>query len=167
MDAVAARHPQLQAVIAGAPGMDDAFYRQYSQLPIVHDATFDLMSFAEEALVTSGTATLECALAGTPQVVCYRANGVKLSYNIMKHLIKVPYVSLPNLIADEPVIPEMLVHLCTVDAVDAELRNILPGTEGRTRQLQGYERMRSRLGDETAAVAAATYIVDDLKRIEQ
>ena len=164
MDAVSRRHPGLQAVIAGAPNMPDEFYRQFSGLPILHDQTLELMHAAEAALVTSGTATLETALAGTPQVVCYRANGVKLSYNIMKHLIKAPFVSLPNLIANEPVIPEMLVHLCTVDSVDAELSNILPGTPGREAQLAGYGRMRSRIGQSTAAATAAREIFNTLNK---
>lgn len=166
MDAVARRHPDLQAVIAGAPGMPIDFYRQFSDLPVLTGATFDLMCHAQAALVTSGTATLECALAATPQVVCYRANGVRLSYNIMKHLLKIKYVSLPNLIADAPIIPEMLVHLCTVDSVDAELTDILPGAPGRQRQLDGYARLRRILGSDTAAETAASLIVNDLKTLK-
>ena len=165
MDAVARRPPDLQPVIAAAPGMDESFYRQYSTFPLVTGATFELMKYAEAALVTSGTATLECALAGTPQVVCYRANGVKLSYNIMKHLIKSPFVSLPNLIAGREVIPEMLVHLCTVDSVDARLCDILPGAPGRQLQLDGYRDMRSRLGVSLAGPTAARLIYDDLTRL--
>ena len=163
MDAVARRHPDLQAVIAGAPSMDIRFYRQFSDLPIVEEATFDLMCHAEAALVTSGTATLECALASTPQVVCYRANGVRLSYNIMKHLLKIRYVSLPNLIADSQIIPEMLVHLCTVDSVDSELTAILPGGLRRQQQLEGYARLREILGAMTAAETAALTIINDIK----
>lgn len=162
MDAVARMHPELQAVVAGAPAIEREFYRGYSELPVVENATFELMVNAVAALVTSGTATLECALAGTPQVVCYRANGKRLSYNIMKHLIKVPYVSLPNLIADEGVIPEMLVHECTAEAVEERLREILPGAPGRERQLEGYRRMRERLGTNEAAEAAARVIINDL-----
>lgn len=164
MDAVARRHPEYQAVIAGAPATPLEQYRLYSTLPVVSGATFDLMLHADAALVTSGTATLECALAGTPQVVCYRANGVKLSYNIMKRLIKVPYVSLPNLIASEAVIPEMLVHLCTIDAVVAELQAIAPDTPGRKGQLDGYARMRQRLGTHNAASTAAETIINNLKQ---
>lgn len=164
MDAVARRHKDFQPVIAAAPGIAPEYYEQYSDLPRVANDTFRLMKFSEAALVTSGTATLECALAGTPQVVCYRANGSRLSYNIMKHLIKAPFVSLPNLIANEKIIPEMLVHLCTVDAVDSELNAILPGGTGREAQLGGYRRMRTRLGEGTAAATAASIIVNQLKR---
>ena len=162
MDAVAARHADFQAVIAAAPAISAEFYSTYSHLPRVEADTFRLMHFADAALVTSGTATLECALAGTPQVVCYRANGSRLSYNIMKRLIKVPFVSLPNLIAGREVIPEMLVHLCTVNAVDRELSAILPGAPGRQRQLDGYRHMRTRLGSDTAAATAARIIISDL-----
>ncbi len=166
MDAVARLHPDMQAVVAGAPGISREYYDAFTALPVIGNATFDLMRHAAAALVTSGTATLECALAGTPQVVCYRANGVKLSYNIMKHLLKVRYVSLPNLIADAPVIPEMLVHLCTVESVDRELTAILPGTPGRERQLAGYAAMRRQLGTEAAAETAAQIIVNDLKELK-
>lgn len=167
MDAVARRHPEMQAIVAGAPGIEPHFYTSLSSLPVVIGATSELMRNAEAALVTSGTATLECALANTPQVVCYRANGVKLSYNIMKHLLKVKYVSLPNLIADTPVIPEMLVHLCTPDSVDAELCAILPGQKGRDLQIEGYDTIRRRLGDENAASKAAQFITDDLKTLKK
>lgn len=162
MDAVARRNPSLQPVIAAAPGIPPEFYAQYSSFPRIEGDTFRLMHFSEAALVTSGTATLECAIAGTPQVVCYRANGSKLSYNIMKHLIKAPFVSLPNLIADREVIPEMLVHLCTVDSVDAKLKAILEGMPGREKQLKGYRIMMSRLGEGKAASGAAAIITEEL-----
>lgn len=162
MDAVARRNPSLQPVIAAAPGIPPEFYAQYSSFPRIEGDTFRLMHFSEAALVTSGTATLECAIAGTPQVVCYRANGSKLSYNIMKHLIKAPFVSLPNLIADREVIPEMLVHLCTVDSVDAKLKAILEGKPGRDKQLEGYRIMMSRLGEGKAASGAAAIITKEL-----
>jgi len=162
MDAVARRNPSLQSVIAAAPGIPPEFYAQYSSFPRIEGDTFRLMHFSEAALVTSGTATLECAIAGTPQVVCYRANGSKLSYNIMKHLIKAPFVSLPNLIADREVIPEMLVHLCTVDSVHAKLKAILEGMPGREKQLEGYRIMMSRLGEGKAASGAAAIITKEL-----
>lgn len=164
MDAVARRHPQFQAVIAAAPGIPAEFYDTYSSLPRVEADTFRLMLFAEAALVTSGTATLECALAGTPQVVCYRANGSRLSYNIMKQLIKVPFVSLPNLIASAEVIPEMLVHFCTVDSVDEKLTAILPGGHAREKQIEGYRLMRRKLGSDTAAATAAKSIIQKLTK---
>ena len=162
MSEVARRHPSLQAVVAGAPSIDPELYSSISSLPVVFGNTFELMAVAEEALVTSGTATLEAALLGTPQVVCFRHSGSKLVYNMYKRLLKIPYVSLPNLIADSPVVPEMLMHLCTADSVDTELCKILPGTEGREKMLEGYQEMRRRLGTSKAAVTAAHDIIATL-----
>lgn len=158
MDAVARRHPDMQAVIAAAPGIDTSFYAQYSSLPLIAGSTLTIMHHATAALVTSGTATLECALAGTPQVVCYRANGSRLSYNIMRLILKGRFVALPNLIVDDAIIPEMLVHLCTVDSVDRELSDILPGAPGRQKQLDGYARLRQILGNGEAAATTASLI---------
>ncbi len=165
MDAVARRFPKLQPVIAGAPAVDPAFYTGYSGYPVVEGATFELLRNSACALVTSGTATLETALLGTPQVVCYRANGSRISYNIMKRLIKCKWVSLPNLIADKEIVPEMLVHLCTVDSVAAELGKIVPGAPGRDEMMRGYARMRGRLGTSQAPDKAAQSIVTDLQAI--
>ncbi|MDE6459563.1 MAG: lipid-A-disaccharide synthase, partial [Paramuribaculum sp.] len=165
MAQVARKHPELQPVIAGAPGRGAADYAIAPGIPVLYGCTFDLMAIADEALVTSGTATLECALAGTPQVVCYRANASRLSYNIMKMILKIPFVSLPNLIAGEKVIPEMLVHQCTVEGVDEELNAIMPGAPGRTLMLEGYAGIRAKLGEHGAARRAAEVITTDLKRI--
>ncbi|MDE6528875.1 MAG: lipid-A-disaccharide synthase, partial [Muribaculaceae bacterium] len=163
MDEVARRFPGLQAVIAGAPGIDNDVYGNYSDFPVVSGATFELVRNASCALVTSGTATLETALLGTPQVVCYRGSGSKVFYNIMKRVIKCPFVSLPNLIAGEEVVPEMLMHLCNTESVAARLAGIVPGASGRDEMLRGYARMRERLGSSTAALTAATAILADLR----
>ncbi|WP_304611332.1 lipid-A-disaccharide synthase [Paramuribaculum intestinale] len=167
MQAVASLHPGLQPVVAGAPGIDPAFYTQFTSFPVIDNLSFRLMAAAEAALVTSGTATLECALAATPQVVCYRANGSRLSYAIMKRLIHTRYVSLPNLIADAPVIPEMLLHHCNVTEVNDRLTDILSGAPGQRRQLDGYTEIRRRLGTSRAASTAAAEIIDDLVTLQK
>ncbi|MCF0213672.1 MAG: lipid-A-disaccharide synthase [Muribaculaceae bacterium] len=159
MSQVARNHPDLQAIVAAAPGIDIDFYRQYTTLQLVSNDTLSLMAHAEAALVTSGTATLECALAGTPQVACYRGNGSPLTYNIMKHLLKIKYVTLPNLVADEPVIPELLINRCTAESVETELRSILPGGGRRQAMLEGYRRMRAALGSSDASRQAASHII--------
>lgn len=160
MEAAAARYPDYQPAVAGAPGIDLSYYGYYLTpgTPIVDNDTFELMLHAEVAMVTSGTATLECALTSTPQVVCYRANGVKLSYKIMEKLLKIPYVSLPNLIAGKRIVPEMLVHMCTPDLVARELGDILPGRPGHDNQLEGYREMRAALGNNDAPATAAEII---------
>ena len=162
MEAAADRYPDYQKVVAGAPGIDLSYYGYYLTpgTPIVSNDTFELMHHADTALVTSGTATLECALIGTPQVVCYRANGVKLSYKIMEKLLKIPFVALPNLIAGKRIIPEMLVHMCTPELVGRELGDILPGRPGHDNQLEGYREMRAALGTADAPATAAEIIVE-------
>ena len=162
----AARHPEYQAVIAGAPSIDDSLYRDVmaaSPVPVLRDATYPLVHHARAALVTSGTATLETALLGTPQVACYRFNGSKWSYNFYRKLLTGKYVTLPNLITDEPVIPELLMHLCTIDSIDAHLTQLLDDSAERTTMLDGYQRLAQRLGNDVCTATAANLIATSLK----
>jgi len=158
----AMRHPEYQPVIAGAPSIDDQLYREVMgsrTVPVLRDATYPLVHHSRAALVTSGTATLETALLGTPQVACYRFNGSKWSYNFYRRLLTGKYVTLPNLITDEPVIPELLMHLCTVDSIDQHLANLLDDTEQRVAMLDGYHRLADRLGTDVCTATAARLIV--------
>lgn len=161
METAAQRFPEYQTVIAGAPGIDLSYYGYYVTpgTPIVTGMTFELMRYASAALVTSGTATLECALLNTPQVVCYRSNGSRITYKIMEKILKIKYVSLPNLIADRRIVPEMLMHNCNSKAVGRELHNILPGSPGHDNQLEGYNYMRQVLGTSDAADTTARDII--------
>ena len=157
----AARHPEYQPVIAGAPSIDDSLYRDVMgkmAVPVLRDATYPLVHHARAALVTSGTATLETALLGTPQVACYRFNGSKWSYNFYRRLLTGKYVTLPNLITDEPVIPELLMHLCTVDSIDRHLTALLGDTPERTAMLDGYRRLAECLGTDVCTMTAARLI---------
>ena len=164
----AARHPEYQAVIAGAPSIDDSLYRDVmgnQAVPVMRDATYPLVHHARAAVVTSGTATLETALLGTPQVACYRFNGSKLSYNFYRRLLTGKYVTLPNLIVDEPVIPELLMHLCTVDSIDSHLSQLLADSDERTTMLGGYQRLAERLGTDVCTETAARLIKDSMHTI--
>ena len=164
----AARHPEYQAVIAGAPSIDDSLYRDVmgnQAVPVLRDATYPLVHHARAAIVTSGTATLETALLGTPQVACYRFNGSKLSYNFYRRLLTGKYVTLPNLIVDEPVIPELLMHLCTVDSIDSHLSQLLADSDERTTMLGGYQRLAERLGTDVCTEIAARLIKDSMHTI--
>ncbi|MDE6577719.1 MAG: lipid-A-disaccharide synthase [Muribaculaceae bacterium] len=161
----AKRFPDFQYAVAAAPAIPEKFYREVAQDPglqVVFGATPTLVKYSQAAIVTSGTATLETALIGTPQVVCYRANGKRLSYKIMEKLLKVKYVSLPNLIVGNSVVPELLVHLCTVDAIARELSPLLQPSPRRDWQISGYKNMRRRLGNSVASDYAAELITDDL-----
>lgn len=179
MDAVARRHPEFQTVIAAAPSVDTALYTRLSSFPLVNAATLELMARSHAALVTSGTASLECALAGCPQVVCYRAVGWKWAHDIFIHILKIPYAALPNLIGGKIdrqtrrevnaeairtgvrgcVVPEMLVHNCTPDNVDRELSRILSDGPARKAQLDGYAKIRSILHTDSSAAANVAAIL--------
>lgn len=177
MDAVARRHPEMQTVVAGAPSIEVEVYRRFTDYPVIHATTLQLMSYARAALVTSGTASLESALAGAPQVVCYRAVGWKWAHDLFMHILKIPYCSLPNLVTgridrearDEVnrqavrtgvrgwIIPEMLVHNCTPDTVDAQLTPLLTDTPVRQAQLEGYDSVRRRLFTPSSAAATVAH----------
>ena len=162
MAEAAARFPAYTPIVAGAPGIEPGYYRRLTDLPVLEGETFSLMAHADAALVTSGTATLECALLGTPQAVCYRSGGSRLTYNIMKRILTIPFVSLPNLIPGREIVRELLLHLCTPDAMASELQRLLPGGAGRDRQLADYRQLRTILGSEDAPTNAASAIISDL-----
>lgn len=155
---------EYQPVIAAAPAISPEIYSRLAPGVKLCSDTFQLEHNSVAAIVTSGTATLEAALIGTPQIVTYRAVGSKLVYNIFKHILKVKFVSLPNLIMDRQIAPELLLHHCTPENIRRELIALLPGGESRERQLSDYAELRSKLGEHDAAMTTATYIVDDLKR---
>lgn len=159
--------PGCSAVIAAAPSVPGSLYRGLGsgEIPLVAGDSVQLMRLATVAAVTSGTATLECALTGTPQVVCYRANGSRLTYSLMRRLIHVDFVSLPNLIAGRRIVPELLLHNCTPEWVGAELASLIPaGSQARLDQIAGYREMRRRLGDSPAALTAARALLKALAR---
>lgn len=159
--------PQYHGVIVAAPGIADEMYKSFGagNIPVIRPENApEVLAHCRAALVTSGTATLETALCGVPQVVCYRANGAKISYDIMKRLLSVSHVALPNLIAGKEIIPEQLVHLCTPDLVATALAPLLrEGSAEREAQLAGYARMRRVLGSSEASVKTAEAIVNDLR----
>lgn len=163
----AKRFPEFQYVVGAAPSVPEKFYREVAQDPglkVVFGCTPTLLKYSQAAVVTSGTATLETALIGTPQVVVYRANGMALSYKIMEKLLKVKYVSLPNLIVGNSIVPELLVHRCTADSIARELSPLLQASPKRDWQIQGYRNMQRRLGNSVATEYAAELIAGSLKK---
>lgn len=170
MIAAAKRFPDFQYVVGAAPAVPEKFYREIAQDPglkVVFGATHTLLKYSQAAVVTSGTATLETALIGTPQVVVYRANGVKLSYKIMEKLLKVKYVSLPNLIVGNSIVPELLVHNCTVETIARDLSPLLQPSPRRDWQIAGYRTMQRKLGNSVASEYVAELIADSLGVTEQ
>ena len=154
--------PDYQCVVAGAPGIEDAYYEEFikgASVEIVHDKTYDLLSRSTAALVTSGTATLETALFNVPQVVCYKTPVPHLIRFAFNHIIKCKYISLVNLIADKEVVQELLADRFSVHHIREELCKILPRQAGREQMLQGYEEIRTALGDTCAPDNAAKLMV--------
>jgi lipid-A-disaccharide synthase len=119
--------PSYQFIVAKAPGLEDEFYSSlfapYNNVSAVSGKTYDLLLQAKAALVTSGTATLETALFGVPEVVCYK--GSFLSYEIGRRLVKVKFISLVNLIMDKLVVKELIQHDMNVKNLEHELHELL------------------------------------------
>ena len=157
--------PQYQFVVAGAPGIEPDFYKQYidSSTKIVFGQTYRLLQQAEAALVTSGTATLETALFRVPQVVCYYTAAGKLVSFLRRHILKVKYISLVNLIADCEVVTELVADGMTVANIKKELAKIVPGGSGRSLMLSEYDRLIAILGEPGASERAASQITALLK----
>jgi lipid-A-disaccharide synthase len=153
--------PEYQFVLAKAPGLDDEFYagfmQHYTNVSSVRNKTYELLMQSKAALVTSGTATLETALFGVPEVVCYK--GSNISYQIAKRLIKIKYISLVNLIMDKPVIKELIQNDLTVENLKEELSALL-FDETRQKQLEkDYEDLKNILSAGGNASANAAEII--------
>ena len=157
----ARKFPDYQYIIAAAPSVPEKFYRSIAQdagLQLAFGATHTLLKYSAAAIVTSGTATLETAVIGTPQVVCYRGNGSRLTYDIMKKLLHVKFVSLPNLIVGNNIVTELLLHNCTSGKIARALGPLLQPSPQRDWLVAGYRNMKKRLGSTDASKIAAEYI---------
>lgn len=158
--------PQYQFVIAGAPGIAPEFYSHYltDGAKIVFGETYRLLRHSEAALVTSGTATLETALFRVPQVVCYYTAAGKLVSFLRRHILKVKYISLVNLVSGSEVVTELVADGMTVDNIRRELSVIIEGGSRRIQMLSGYDRMIQILGTPGASERAAKLMVKYLKK---
>ena len=148
-----------QFVVAGAPSLNSDYYLQFTKeagIPVISGVTNELISHASAALVTSGTATLETALLGTPEVVCYK--GGQISYAIARSLIKVKYISLVNLIMDREVVTELIQDKLNTKNIKAELKSILE-TEARAKMLKDYEELVQKLGGSGASAKTADLMI--------
>ena len=163
----AERYEDYQMVLAGAPSIDDEYYARFLQgtnVKMVRNKTYPLLAHSALALVTSGTATLETALFGVPQVVCYETPLPRFIRFAFNHVIKVKYISLVNLVANAEVVPEMLADRFTVDGIANELYKIMPGMPGRNEMKAGYEEVRRSLGSSVAPDEAAAIMLDLLQK---
>ena len=152
-----------QFLVAGAPGIPSDYYAQFlHDFPgqVLYGQTYPILQHATAAHVTSGTATLETTLFRVPQVVCYYIACGRFVSFLRRVFVKVPYISLVNLIANREVVPELVAHQMTADAVRTHLLSILPGEETRERMLRDYDDVIQRLGAPGAPHTAARLIVE-------
>jgi lipid-A-disaccharide synthase len=149
-------------VVAKAPGLDDEFYstllKGYPNVSSIANQTYDLLLLAKAACVTSGTATLETALFGVPEVICYK--GSAISYQIAKQLIKVKYISLVNLIMDKPVVKELIQDELNVSQLRKELNQLLNDPIRQQQISADYETLKEILtrGGHASANAASSIL---------
>lgn len=163
----ASQFADYQMVLAGAPSIDDGYYNKYvegSNVKLVHNDTYALLSHSTCALVTSGTATLETALFGVPQVVCYKTPIPRFMRWAFNHILKVKFISLVNLVADREVVPELFADKFTFNDITRHLSLILPGGDGREAMLRGYDEVKAKLGNDVAPDNAAKTMVALLRK---
>ena len=157
--------PDYQFVIGAVSNLPRELYARWQSIfpvKIVIDDAYNLLSVADAALVTSGTATLETVLFNVPQVVCYR--GGWAAYQVYKRLIRVPFVSLVNLIAGREVVKELLQYDLIKENLFTELSKITTNPTTRQNQLDGYLEIRNILGEKGASERAGALMVADLKK---
>jgi lipid-A-disaccharide synthase len=159
--------PGYQFMIAEAPSVEDEFYinftKPYLNVSAVKNQTYNLLSQAKVALVTSGTATLETALFGVPEVVCYK--GSAISYQIAKRVIKVKYISMVNLIMDRLVVKELIQNDLTVENLQHELHELLTNEDRIGKMKKDYSELKRILSEGgNASAKAARSIIDFLSK---
>lgn len=155
---------RYQLVVAGAPAVEKEYYGRFLEgadnADIVFNQTFPLLSHSRAALVTSGTATLETALFGVPQVVCYKTPIPKVIAFLRRRLLKVKYISLVNLIADREVVSELVADTFSEDNIARELAAVTADGGARDAMLRGYADVKEILGEKDAADNAAREMLE-------
>jgi lipid-A-disaccharide synthase len=164
MAEVAAENPKVHFAVATVSNLSKSLYSPFQGLTnvsFVEEATYDLLSVAKAAIVTSGTATLETALFNVPQVVVYKTSW--LNYFIGKRVVSVPFISLVNLIVNKEVVKELLQKNCTPQIISEELNNLLNNKEYRTAVLSGNEQVYKTLDIGSASENTARLMVEYLE----
>lgn len=168
MTALAAEFPDHQFVVAGVSWLDRGLYDKFlagSTVKCVTDQTYGLLRYAEGAVVCSGTATLETALIGTPEVVCYRMD--EFSYRVARAFVKIGFISLVNIIMKREVVRELIQHDMTVANAATELRSIMEGGPKHAQMMGDYAELQAVVGGEGASDRFAARMVEILKSEQQ
>ena len=165
---VAKRYPRYQFLMACAPSMEKEFYegiigKSASNIKLLFGQTYSILRNSDAAIINSGTASLEAALIGVPQVVCYGGN--EISYQIAKRVVKLKYISLANLIMDKGLFKELIQHDCTPDKISKELDLLVNDTTYREKMQKDYRDVREVLGGKGASAKVARAMIDELKEM--
>lgn len=157
-------NPQYQFVVASVKTLPEELYAPFRSIPsvkFVYESTYDLLIHSQAAIVTSGTAALETGLFKVPQAVIYKAGG--LEYLLLKRLVKIPYISLSNLIANKLVFKEFIQDEMTAANLNDELKQLAEETPARTQMLKDYDEVYKILDTGSASDNAARLMVNYLK----
>ncbi len=187
MAKVSRYYPNHQFVLAGAPAIEKEVYESIlhkydialldaNALPdsrntpsgymkLLKGETYSILRHAEAAIISSGTASLEAALIGTPQVVCYGGN--EISYQIAKHLVKLKYISLANLIMDAQLFKELIQHDCTPELIKEEVDKLLGNSAYREKMFADYANVREVLGGKGASEKVANAMLEELRKMQE
>lgn len=179
------KFPEYKFLLAAAPSIQDSYYENIfskylaksnmsaqckaiikSNLYILHNETYSIMKHSDAAIINSGTASLEAAIIGVPQVVCYGGN--EISYQIAKMLVKgVKYISLANIILDKLIFKELIQHDCNVQTISCEVDRLLRDRIYTEKMKSDYARLRESLGSDGASEAVANAIVEQYKYLTE
>ena len=168
MVSVAQKHPDYQFLMACAPSMEKEFYNKIignkcNNIKLLFGETYSVLRHSDAAIINSGTASLEAALIGIPQVVCYGGN--EISYQIAKRVVKLKYISLANLIMDKGLFKELIQHDCTPELMDKELDNLLHNEGYRANMKKDYAEVREVLGGKGASAKVAQAMYNELDKM--
>lgn len=173
-------YPDYQFVLAGAPATETSVYQAIldkfniklidakvvpsgkgREVKLLKGETYSILKHAKAAIISSGTASLEAALIGTPQVVCYGGN--EISYRIAKHFVKLKYISLANLIMNAGLFKELIQHECTPELIMKELNRLLNDIPYREKMMDDYDKVRNILGGKGASEKVAKAMIVELE----
>ncbi len=165
---VARKFPDNQFIMACAPSMEREFYesiigKECSNIKLLFGETYSILRHCRAAIINSGTASLEAALIGVPQVVCYGGN--EISYQIAKRVVKLKYISLANLIMDKGLFKELIQHDCTPTLISQELERLLHDDAYRGKMMGDYAQVREVLGGKGASAKVALAMYEELDRM--
>ncbi len=190
MAKIVEHYPEYQFVLAGAPATETSIYKSVldkfniklvledelsgqkrgadtydaTEIKLLKGETYSILKHSRAAIISSGTASLEAALIGTPQVVCYGGN--EISYRIAKHFVKLKYISLANLIMDAGLFKELIQHECTPTLIMKELDRLLNDRPYRQKMMDDYADVRTVLGGKGASAKVAEAMIEELDKIK-